>query len=55
VPGVKKKYGDLATAANKKVCLVTDVPLIVQESWRSHSFTSESNRMADLYCRSGIH
>jgi len=55
VPGVKKKYSDLVTAANKKVCLVTDVPLSVTESWRSHSFTSESNRVADLYRRSCIH
>jgi hypothetical protein len=29
----EEKYSDLVTAANKKVCLVTDVPLSVPESW----------------------
>ena len=28
----KKKYSDLVSAANKIVCLVTAVPLSVQES-----------------------
>jgi len=55
VPEVKKKYSDLVTAPNEKFCLVTNVPHSVPESWWSHSFTSESNRVADLYHRNFIH